>query len=136
MKKHITNIPGPTEHPAHDQIQRIETEFQGKESTAGLIQGQGTFAQLKIITDHEQDHLQHQDACDMVINMTCHTPVTVGKAHHHPEPSIGRNLQRDHARDQHQEGVTVTRILKVFQKMFFTAKMAQDHDHDPVHITG
>ena len=112
MKKHITNIPGPTEDPAHDQIQRIETEFQGKESmklhhsriqrnrgTAGLIQGQGTFAQLKIITDHEQDHLQHQEACDMVINVTCHTPVTVGKAHRHPEPRIRRNLQPDHARD-------------------------------------
>ena len=31
MKKNITNIPGPTEDPTHDQFQVIETEFQGKE---------------------------------------------------------------------------------------------------------
>ena len=105
MKKHITNIPGPTEDPAHDQFQRIDTEFQGKETKK----------------------LHH---------VTGHTPVTVGKVHRHPEQSIGRNLQPDHAHDQYLEGVTVTRILKVFQRMFFTAKMAQDHDRDPNHITG
>ena len=66
--------------------------------------------------------------------MTCHIPVTVKKADYHPEPSIGRKLQSDYTHDQNQEGVTVT--LKVFQEIFFTAKIPQHHDHDPVHITG
>ena len=145
----MKNIPDPTENPAHDQVRGIETKFQGKESmklhhtrvqrdrgTAGLVQDQGTFTQLRIITDREQDHLQHKDEFDMFINVTCHTPVTIGKADCHPEPSIGGNLQPDHACNQDQEGVTVTSTLKVFQGMFFTAKMPQDHDRDPVHFTG
>ena len=112
MKKPIS-LHDPTEKPTHDQVRGIETELQGKESmklhhaciqrdrgTAGLVQGQGTFILLRIITDHEQDHLQHQEAFDMVINVTCHTPVTVGKADCHPEPSIGRTGSIPHSNGQ------------------------------------
>ena len=69
MKRHIS-FRYPTEKPPHNHFQGIETELQGKEGmkldqahvqrdigTTDLIQGQGTFTQLTIITDREQDHL-------------------------------------------------------------------------------